>query len=78
MTQDSTCSDVFFSGDLTGWQQVRWKEPWAPSQNNSNPGIPALLLSFCLTLGGSLNFSGLYFHLIRDLDFITCVQSFKK
>ena len=50
-------------GDLTGWQQVRWKGPWTPSENDTHLGVPALLLPSCLTLGGSLNFSDLHFHL---------------
>lgn len=65
VTPDSSRVDVSsmssLAGDLTGSQQIRWKEPCTPSQNNTHLG--ALLLASCLALGESLNFTGMHFYL---------------
>ena len=45
MTQDNTCSDVFFSGDLTGWQQVKGKNPGLPVKTT-----PTLESQLCSSL----------------------------
>ena len=81
MTQDSTCSNVFSDalvGDLTGWQQVRWKEALGSQSEQHLPWGSSFAAPFLSDLGWVTKFFWSVFSSNKGFGLYPLFSKFKK
>lgn len=81
MIQDSTCSNVFsgaLGGDLTGWQQVRWKETLGSQSKQQPPWSSSFAAPFLSDFGWVTKFFWSVFSSNKGFGLYQLFSKFKK